>query len=200
MIITTRHVGATAASVLLALSLAGCGKLAEEAIEQAVENESGEDVEIDFDAEDGTFSIEGENGEEFSIDVDENGEASTMSGTDEDGNTFELSSGRDIPDEWPDDIPTPPGPVTSGSVFTENGAHTVSVSTEVPDPTLAYEGYLEQLNSIGFTTESTSTFEGDGGGSSFGILARDDMSIQVSSLSDDTGSNMLIVVVIVPAG
>ena len=193
MKITTRRFGAAAAGTLLTLSLAGCGKLAEEALEQAVENESGEDVEIDFDADDGTFRIEGENGEEFSLDIDENGEASTMSGTDEDGNTFEMSTGQEIPDEWPDDIPTPPGSVISATVISENGEQMLSVAAEVPDAERAFEGYVEQMKSVGFTTESTSSFESDGGSSSFALMTRDNLSVQVNSTTDGSDTHSLVV-------
>ncbi len=193
MNITARHIGAAAAGTLLALSLAGCGKLAEEALEQAVESESGGDVEIDFDSDDGTFTIEGENGEEFSLDIDENGQASTMSGTDEDGNTFEMSTGQEVPDEWPDDIPTPPGSVISATVISDNGDQMLSIATEVPDAERAHEGYVEQLKSTGFTTESTSSFESDGTTSSFAVMTRDELSVQVSSTGDGSDTQSLIV-------
>ncbi len=192
MKITARHVGTTTASVLLALSLAGCGKLAEEALEQAVENESGEDVEIDFDADDGSFSIEGENGEEFSLDIDEDGEASVMSGTDEDGNTFEMSTGQEIPDEWPGDVPTPPGSVLTATVISENGERMLSVAAEVPDAERAHEGYVEQLKSIGFTVESTSSFDSDGTTSSFAVLGRDDWTAQVNSSSNGDDQTLIV--------
>lgn len=190
---TTRRFGAIAAGTLFALSLAGCGKLAEEAFEQAVENETGEDVEIDFDSDDGSFTIEGENGEEFSLDIDDNGEAATMSGTDEDGNTFEMSTGQEVPDEWPDDVPTPPGSVISATVISDNGEQMLSIAAEVPDAERAFEGYVEQLKSIGFTTESTSSFESDGGSSSFALLNRDNSSVQVSSTTDGGDTHTLVV-------
>lgn len=192
MNITTRRVGTAAAGTLLALSLAGCGKLAEEALEQAVENESGEDVEIDFDSDDGSFTIEGENGEEFSLEIGEDGQASTMAGTDEDGNTFEMSTSQEIPDEWPGDIPTPPGSVVSATVFSENGEHVVSVATEVSDGEQAHEGYVEQLKSVGFSSESTSSFESDGTTSSFAVMTREATSVQVSSTSGPDSNSLVV--------
>jgi len=190
---TTRRIGATAAGTLLALSLAGCGKLAEEAIEQAVENESGEDIEIDFNADDGTLSIEGENGEEFSIDVDEDGETSTFSGTDEDGSTFEMTTGTDIPDAWPNDIPVPPGTITSATAMADDSERILNISSEVSDAAAAHDGYVAQLESIGFTSGSTSSFESDGSSSAFTEMSNDTWMAMVSSTSDGQGSDALIV-------
>ena len=190
---TTRRLGATAAGTLLALSLAGCGKLAEEAIEQAVENESGEDIEIDFDAEDGTLSIEGENGEEFNFDLDEDGETSTFSGTDEDGDTFEMTTGTDIPDAWPGNVPVPPGTVTSATAMSDNTEQILNISTEVSDAEAAHEGYVAQLTSLGFTSGSTSSFESDGTSSAFTEMSNDTWTALVSSTSDGEGSEAMIV-------
>lgn len=93
-----------AAAAIAALSLSSCGaiverateKAVEEGVERAIEADSGEEVELDFDAGDGTFSIETEDGS-FSVD----GEDGTFVLETEDG-TFEGSgdeNGFEVTDE-----------------------------------------------------------------------------------------------------
>ena len=191
---TARQFGATSAGVLLALATTGCGALAEEAIEQAIEADSGESVEIDFDSEDGTLSIEGENGEEFSIDVDEDGNTAVMSGTDEDGNEFEMVTGEGVPDEWPDSLPLPPGTISASTMMADAGNQILNLVTEVDDSSSAHDDYVDQLTSAGFTVGSTSSFESDGQSSKFTEVSRDDWTGMVSSGADTAdGPQQLIV-------
>ena len=67
------------------------------------------------------------------IDVDDDGETSTISGTDEDGETFEMTTGTDIPDAWPSDIPLPPGTITSATAMSDNTDQILNISSEVSD-------------------------------------------------------------------
>lgn len=79
-----------AASAIVAWS-AGCGQIAErateEAVERAVESESGENVEIDLD--DGELSIESDEGN-LTINADDQGVE--IAGTDAEGNDFSASA------------------------------------------------------------------------------------------------------------
>ena len=194
MTITTRRVGALAVCSLLALSISGCGKLAEEAVEQAIENESGEDVEIDFDAEDGSLSVTGEDGEEFNLEVGEDGETSSLSGTDEEGNTFEMTTGQGVPDDWPDDVPVPPGDAVTSTVMVNNGERVISIITEVDDVQSANDDYIDELSNAGFEIGSTSSFESDGSSSAFTGMMNDAWSVQVSSTSDGTNHQMFVAI------
>lgn len=160
------RLSATGVTLLLAIGLTGCGAIAEEAIEQAIEADSGESVEIDFDGDDGTLSIEGENGE-FSIDVDEDGDSSVLSSTDEDGNTFEMITGEGLPDAWPGELPVPPGSINASTVMAENNNQILTLVMSVDDAESAHDSYVDQLTSNGFTVGSTSSFESDGQSSKF---------------------------------
>ena len=192
--ITTRRLGVSATGLVFALSMTGCGAIAEEAIEQAIESESGENVEIDFDSDDGSISIEGENGEEFSIDVDEDGEASVMSGTDEDGNTFEMVTGEGVPDDWPSELPVPAGNVVASTVMAENGDRIISLVLEVDDSASAHDAYVDQLTGQGFTVGSTSSFESDGQSSKFTEVTGANWTGMISSGADGGGDAEQLVV------
>ena len=75
----------------LAIAATGCGRLiekaTEEAVEQAIESESGEDVEIDF--SDGEIRVESDEGD-VTFTADENGVQ--IDGTDADGNDFSVDA------------------------------------------------------------------------------------------------------------
>ena len=191
---TTRRLTATAAGAFLALSLAGCGQLAEEAIEQAVENESGEDVEIDFDSDDGSLSVTGEDGEEFNLEVGEDGETSSFSGTDEEGNTFEMITGEGVPDDWPNDVPVPPGDAVTSTVMVDNGEQIISIITKVDDVQDANDGYIDELSYAGFEIGSTSSFESDGSSSAFTEMTSDAWTVQVNSTSDGSTGQMFVAI------
>ena len=75
----------------LAIATTGCGRLieraTEEAVEQAIESDSGEDVEIDF--SDGEIRVESADGD-VTFSADENGVQ--IDGTDADGNDFSVDA------------------------------------------------------------------------------------------------------------
>lgn len=188
-----RCLGTAAACLLFALTIAGCGAIAEEAIEQAVEADTGEEVEIDFDSEDGTLSIEGDDGEEFSFDIDADGEGSVMSGSDEDGNTFEMVTGEGVPDDWPGELPIPPGTIVTSTMMAENDNRILTLVSEVDDSASAHDSYVDQLTSNGFTVGSTSSFESDGQSSKFTEVNNSSWTGMISSGSDGTGPEQLVV-------
>lgn len=75
----------------LAVSATGCGRLieraTEEAVEQAIESEGGEDVDVDF--SDGEIRVESSEGD-VTFSADENGVQ--IDGTDADGNDFSVEA------------------------------------------------------------------------------------------------------------
>ena len=81
----------TLATVALAVLATGCGNLVErateEAVERAVESDSGGDVDIEFN--DDGISVQSDEGD-FSLSVDESGVE--IEGTDADGNDFSLDA------------------------------------------------------------------------------------------------------------
>jgi len=183
---------ATAAGLGAALALAGCGAILEEAVEQAVESESGENVEIDFDSDDGSLSIQGEDGEEFSIDIDEDGESSVMRSTDDEGNTFEMVTGQGVPDEWPGDFPLPGGDPLTSSRLTENDRTTLSVTYELDDAASVADDLVSEYGDRGFTTESTSSFESDGSSQSFTTMSNGEWNVQITGLTDGSSGQLMI--------
>lgn len=192
MNMSIKRAAATAAGLSAAMSLVGCGAILEQAteevVEQAVESETGGDVEIDFDSDDGTISVTGEDGEEFSIDIDEDGE-SVMSGTDAEGNEFEMSSGQGVPDDWPSELALPGGEPFASSVFSEGGQQILSVTYEMTDGAEVADRLVAEYENRGFTNDSTSTFESDGAVQSFTTLSNADWTVQITGISDgDTGN------------
>ena len=122
------------AGATLALVATGCSgeDATESIIEQAIENESGEDVDIDFG--DGGFSVESEDGS-FSLDEDGNlviiGEdGEEITGTfDDEGFTIEGEDGEEITGSFDDGG----GDDGSFTLETDEGTITAGSATEVPD-------------------------------------------------------------------
>ena len=161
--------------VVTVFGLAGCGKVAEKAteelVEQAIERESGENVQVDI-GDDGV-SIEGDQG---SFEVDEEGnfvatdeEGNTITGgTDEDGNvvvesdegTFTGTAGG-LPDNWPDDIPVPAGVTIEGASVIETAeGMLMTLGGTADDAAAVATAYAEQLESVGFERTMSNTFDG----------------------------------------
>jgi flagellar basal body rod protein FlgF len=90
-------------SAALLLFATGCGdaadKVAEQAVERAIESETGGDVDIDTDG-DGSVSFETDEGS-FSSDGEGNLEIESA-----DGSTS-ISSDGEIPEGWPEEVPLP---------------------------------------------------------------------------------------------
>ncbi|MFT7600660.1 MAG: hypothetical protein ACI8TP_003604 [Acidimicrobiales bacterium] len=87
--------------VAATLLLSACGKAAEMVTEEAIERQSGGDVNVSDDGE--SISFESEDGSgSISIESDDDGETGTISGTDTEGNEFSTSvGGSEIPDDFP---------------------------------------------------------------------------------------------------
>lgn len=89
--ITIRGTGAAVVVAALAVAVAGCSQIAErateEAVERAVESDSGADVDIDVG--DGEISIESDEG---NLTINADGDGVQVEGTDADGNDFSLDA------------------------------------------------------------------------------------------------------------
>ncbi len=99
--IRTSSINLALAVGAVAIATSGCGRLiekaTEEAVEQAIESDSGEDVEIDF--SDGEIRVESDEGD-VTFTADENGVQ--IDGTDADGNDFSVDAdenGLDVDSE-----------------------------------------------------------------------------------------------------
>ena len=163
--------------VTVSLIMTGCGsiteKIGEESLERAIESQSGEDIEFDFDGdggisidteegsirvgEDGSFIVEGEDGELFTGQSTDEG--FTVEG--EDGeSTFKTVS--QIPEEWPSSQVLPPAGLAdvTSTVVTGDGQIFITVVGTAPQGGAAYlDAYGAGLQSAAH--ERTSYFEGE---------------------------------------
>ncbi|NND73843.1 MAG: hypothetical protein HKN44_02450 [Ilumatobacter sp.] len=167
---------ATAVAALALLAASGCGKaaenLAERGIEEAIERESGGEVDVDlggggFNVEtdegsirvgdDGSFVVEGQDGEVITGGADDDG----FNFQSEDGdNVFRAGDG--IPSEWPSDIPRPDGLTTVQGTYTSSDGFAQTTVVGTPSGTAAdyLQAYAASLEGLGY--ERTSLFEGNG--------------------------------------
>ena len=154
---------------LVAVVLAGCSgeDLAERIAEEAIERESGGDVDIDIG--DGDVRIQTEDGE-LSIETDDDGNVSIRGeGADGDfsvdsedgvtviesgdGETVISESGSGLPDDFPDEVPLPDGFTPRFSQSVSDGADSGWVlGGEIDgDPTATADAYIARLEGAGFT-------------------------------------------------
>ncbi len=123
------------AAVAACLAFSACGaiaeKITEEGAERIIEAESGEDIELDFDSGDGSFSIETEEGG-FSLDEDGN-----FVVTDQDGSVFTGSASDDqlvVLDEDGNPVLNVNGDGSGGEILVQgnDGESVYRVVTEIP--------------------------------------------------------------------
>lgn len=150
-------------SIVLALTFAiGCkniaGRIAEEAIEKAIEKESGENVEIDLD--EGQVTIEGEDGE---VNISSDNETVEIK-TDDGEVTF--GTGAELPEGFPGVVPVYPDmEITTAWKSTEDGKDNYSISgitKDAGDDVFAW--YKDMLKS--WDIDGEFTMSGDEGKSS----------------------------------
>lgn len=158
-------------ALLAAFMFAGtsCGaiveNIAEEAVEQAVEADTGEDVEIDFSGGDdgATFTVETDEGT-VEFDADDDGGTFTIDG-DEDGDDGVIAFGDDaeIPECF-DGILTMPGGLQAQSMMSGDGFCTfMAVVTSGESSEELADRYEAEIAAAGFTeNSSTSQFSSDG--------------------------------------
>lgn len=146
---THRIAGLALAGVVL---LGACGSSSEDSLEQIIENETGEDVEIDID-DDGGFSLESEDGS-FSIDEEGN---FTVVGEDGEVITGDVdASGDEIVVQSEDGDVVIQGDGESGSIEIsgEDGDVSFATSDEIPD-----EWPAEVPQPTGLTVYAGSVFD-----------------------------------------
>ena len=132
---TLTHSIKISAAVAACLAFSACGaiaeKVTEEGAERLIEAESGENVELDFDSDDGSFSIETEEGG-FSLDEDGN-----FVVTDQDGSVFTGSASDDqltVLDEDGDPVLNVNGDADGGEILVQgdDGESVYRVVTDIP--------------------------------------------------------------------
>lgn len=112
-------------------SLTACSQAAEQITEKIIEENANGDVDVD---------------------IDDDG----VNYTDSDGNQFSAGESIDLPDNWPSDIPTFDGNLTTVSIDKSGGSVLASWTTEdsLGD---AYDAYNASLESAGFSLTSDTT-------------------------------------------
>jgi len=167
-----RHHTILGVTALIGLVGAGCSSedLAERAIEEGIERESGDDVDIDLDDGnvrietedgvvemntdgDGNVSIEGEGVDgDFSIDS-EDGVTVIES---EDGDTVVSQGGGEVPDDFPGSVPLPDGfePEFTQSMSTSDGGGWVLAGPIDMSAADLADSYFAALESAGFARQA----------------------------------------------
>lgn len=207
----------------LAMLLAGCGEIAEnlveEGVEQAIEADSGEDVELDFDGEDGirvetdegtmtidgdgNMVIEGADGETITAETNEDG----FTVTDEDGSSVididedngqvtaetdegSFTAGPGMPDDWPGSVPQPSGlDDVNGSSIDADGQILITIGGTTSGDATEYFDDYTGTLEAAGFTRS-SYFEQDG----FRQGLYDGSDFVVSVVSDADASSILVTV------
>lgn len=155
-----RSTTVAAALAVVALGITGCGA-AEEITEKAIEAGTGGDVEIT------------EDGVEFS---------------DDQGNEIAIGSSADIPDNWPEDVPTPVGSIVS--VTSAGGNFGMVVTVDGP-PQEVFDSLSAEFTSNGWTEQSVTDVAGQLGG----VFVKDERSAVLSLLNDGDNQSALTLAV-----
>jgi hypothetical protein len=161
----------------VALAVASCGGNATESgIEKLIEQQTGGDVDLDFDNGSGGFSIDTEEGS-MRMDADGNfvvtgpdGEVITGNADSETGGfamesadgSFRVSDDGSFPEEWPSEIPQPSGYTVASSTYMSDGDGLATIALVGASPqgvTEFAESYGSTLESAGF--EQTAKYEAD---------------------------------------
>jgi hypothetical protein len=142
------------------LMLAGCGSAAENLAEEAIESETGAEVDIDDDS----IVIESDDG---TIEIDSSDDGVSISGTGDDGEDITIEmGGTEVPADFPMPIYTP-SEVTHVSSFDMGSAVSYSVTLEIEpgDAADAVTFYRDWYESEQMNMSSSDTMvigEGDG--------------------------------------
>jgi hypothetical protein len=166
----------TAATLLAgaALVLTACGDSSpsEGAIEEILEDATGEDadidlsdgeirvqteegeVKIDIDEDDGSFEMSVDGSQVVDAEFDEDGEGSMEISGEEGEGSIDVSTGSgELPDEWPSEIPQPDGITIEGSSTFSSGDEFVTSVQGTASPEWI-ESYGASVESAGFSQSS----------------------------------------------
>ena len=166
-----RLVGATFTIALFSLAACSSEDASESFVENLIEENAGEDIDIDID--DGDIRVATSDGT-FEMDTDDDGnveirsdEGDVLLNTDEDGRTVISSDegsmvfgGSEIPEDFPSEVPIPAGMTVdnTSSMSDADGAQTFSLGGTVEGDAAAFvEAYVSTLQAAGFTEQSRTT-------------------------------------------
>jgi major membrane immunogen (membrane-anchored lipoprotein) len=166
-----RLAGATVTFALISLGACSSDDASEGFVENLIEQNAGEDIDIDID--DGDIRVATSDGT-FEMDTDDDGnveirsdEGDVLLNTGEDGRTVISSDegtmvfgGSEIPENFPSEVPIPGGMTVdnTSSMSDDGGAQTFSLGgTVVGEATAFVETYVSALQAAGFTEQSRTT-------------------------------------------
>ncbi len=189
-----------AAGLAIALAASGCGNIAEnlgeraleEAVEAGIEAEDGGNVEIDIDGDSGSITIEGEDGEKVSISGEADDEGGSFKIEGEDGETFEINGGDDaeLPEDWPAFMPDIPGTIVSTQqIGSDAEGYTVNVVTTTDDPIGAHESIVADLEGQGFTVEVKQQGSTEAGENRTAVLSNDAHTVTTTAWTEGAAGN-----------
>ncbi len=118
------------AAFVMTTGLVGCGeKAAEKLVEEAIEAQAGEDVDVDISGDSVTITGTDEQGESFRVDVD--GETGTYT---LEGGVTQVQAGANVelPADFPKDVPTYPG-MKIVSAITDASQNAIIISATTSD-------------------------------------------------------------------
>lgn len=177
-------------------------------LEELIEQNADGDVDVEFGDdglsiesddgsfsidEDGSFTVTDEDGEETTGDLDLDAEGGDLSIESDDG-SVEFSSGSEIPEDWPAEVPEPDGvAIQSAMTFAEDeGSSIIVTGTIQDDPEEWAGGYGDQLESAGFNEDSNFS----NGGSVTAFYTNDTLGVTVIAAS--VGADTTISISITP--
>lgn len=165
-----RRVWAMAAMLTVSTVAVGCGKAADKAsekiAEKAIEQSAGDGVDVDINADDGTYSV------------------NTPDGS--------YQAGTSVPDTWPDDIPLPKDlNVSSGMNATDAGTQVVTVSGSTGDDLNELKALYKSALS-GWTEGYSSESVTDGTKYMQLMLQDGDRSLTVIGSEGESGSDLTL--------
>jgi hypothetical protein len=153
----------------------------------SVESEDGS-VSIDGD---GTFTVIDEDGDQTTgeIDIDADGGDLSIDGQDA---GVEFSTGSELPEGWPTDVPVPDDiDITSSTSLDEDGAASIILTGTSPgDPVGWANAYGEQLQDAGFSEESR--FEADDDVTAFYLDDTWNVAVIATSVSGSTSVSVSV--------
>ena len=160
----------------LAISAAGCDMVGEQLAEQAAEQVTGTDIEVDEDgvsveSSEGSFQADAEGG--FSMETDEG--------------SFESQAGQ-VPEGFPDVVPLPDATVLNGSRMdgADGKAWMVNFQYDSGDPAEVLSAQAQALEDAGFTTDGESDFSmgGQSGGMAGALYENGEYRVNLSALGE----------------
>lgn len=184
----------------LAAGFAGCDSASESGVEQLIESQSGGDVDVDLNGDNG-FSVQTEDGG-MSVDEDGNfvitdadgsvvtgnveGEDGSFSAESEDG-SFRIDASGEIPEEWPSDVPRPEGIEGSSATVTESATELAITITGQAGESFV-DDYGSTLEDAGY--ERTSNFESDANVTR--VFENDTWTVSVNSFPDGDATQVAV--------